>query len=99
MARHLHLSVPSLRHMTLGSIKQQGILLLTLDKYLYVHVRLCVDIDDNLIRILEHKAPACRDDGSKDEVDKTKADRSKYRESKDYVCMCMCIFIYIHMHI
>lgn len=54
---------------------------------------------DHLIRILERKAPACRDDGSKDEVDKTRADRSEYRESKDYACMCVCVCIHTRAHI
>lgn len=39
---------------------------------------MCAQTDTHM-HILEHKAAACQDDGSKDELDKTKADVNKHR--------------------
>lgn len=37
------------------------------------------------VYILERKAPACQDDGSKDEVDKTKDYTRKHRARREYL--------------
>lgn len=67
------------RHMAPGSIKQ-GIFFLALDKstFIFPYVYVCTQTD-TYAHILECKAPARWDDGSKDELDKTKVDRSKHR--------------------
>ena len=45
---------------------------------------MCTETDTR-VHVLEHKAPACQDDGSKDEVDKTKDDMSKHRVRLEYI--------------
>lgn len=64
LVRHLHLSLPSVRDMLLDLVNIKRHFFLTLDKSTFVFpcMSVCVQTD---MCILECKAPACQDDGSR----------------------------------
>lgn len=54
--------------------------------YMFPGMSACVQrLTSTHIHILERKAPACQDEGSKDEVDKTKDYMRKHRVRREYV--------------